>query len=282
MLKFDVFMWTKNGSKTLPIVLKRLNEAIPEGHVNSKVVIDDKSEDNTQQIAEDFRWQVMLNKKGGIPNAANLALELAATPLFLSFEQDVLLNRDWLGRIIPHMSDPKTVVAHGLRLSTVPVMQTIEEYAFLIHDEKPSTIDNNVFRTEKIREIGGFPNRCPVCTDRLLKDKLRFSTPYKWVTDRSIISLHLKKDVKYELNHFRESYSKCKCESDPRTGYTEKTMFRRFFTSPIRAGHIMYKKHNPSVMWFYPAHRFTMLLGFLARTPTCKNETLEKTTYSPQ
>lgn len=265
MLKFDVFMWTKNGAKSLPAVLKRLDEVIPREHVSSRTIIDDRSTDNTRMIAENYRWTVMENEKGGIPNAANLALDLATTPLFLTFEQDILLSRNWLEKIMVDMSDPKTIVAHGLRLSTVPVMHAVEEYAFLIHDEKPSTIDNNVFRTQKIREIGGFPNKCPVCTDRLLRNRINFATPYRWVTDRSIISLHLKPSVKYELNHFRESFSKCKCKSDPATGYTSKRMFRHFLTSPFRAVHITYKERNPSVTWFYPAHRFTMLLGFLER-----------------
>jgi len=44
-------MWTKNGAQTLPFVLKRIGEVIPDRFVNEKIIVDDRSTDETRKIA---------------------------------------------------------------------------------------------------------------------------------------------------------------------------------------------------------------------------------------
>jgi hypothetical protein len=36
--KVDLAMWTKNGAKTLPLVLKRISEVVPSNFVNDQVI----------------------------------------------------------------------------------------------------------------------------------------------------------------------------------------------------------------------------------------------------
>ena len=46
-MKVDLCMWTKNGAKTLPIVLERINKVIPKEQVGEKYIVDDRSRDST-------------------------------------------------------------------------------------------------------------------------------------------------------------------------------------------------------------------------------------------
>ena len=66
MDKVDLVIWTKNGAETLPFVLKRINRVIPSKHVQKRMIVDDKSNDSTREIAESFGWQTISNKGSGI------------------------------------------------------------------------------------------------------------------------------------------------------------------------------------------------------------------------
>ncbi len=55
-------MWTKNGAETLPSVLRRISEVIPKDAVNMKLIVDDRSSDNTREIAKACGWTVTLKR----------------------------------------------------------------------------------------------------------------------------------------------------------------------------------------------------------------------------
>ena len=44
--KVDLVMWTKNGSETLPLVLKRISKVVPTNFVNRQIIVDDQSVDD--------------------------------------------------------------------------------------------------------------------------------------------------------------------------------------------------------------------------------------------
>jgi glycosyltransferase involved in cell wall biosynthesis len=50
VLLIDLCMWTRNGARTLPVVLDRINKVVPEGVVNQRLVVDDCSTDKVNQI----------------------------------------------------------------------------------------------------------------------------------------------------------------------------------------------------------------------------------------
>jgi glycosyltransferase involved in cell wall biosynthesis len=105
-LKVDLVMWTKNGEKTLPLVLNRVNEVIPSEAINRKILVDDHSVDYTQDIADLFGWNIVFNEGKGISDGANTALKNVETEYFISFEQDLLLSRDWWSKIPPYLENP--------------------------------------------------------------------------------------------------------------------------------------------------------------------------------
>lgn len=70
----DIVMWAKNGESTLPLVLKRINQVIPQKAVNNKILVDDNSTDQTAQIATVEGWEVIPNQGTGIGEGANTGL----------------------------------------------------------------------------------------------------------------------------------------------------------------------------------------------------------------
>jgi glycosyltransferase involved in cell wall biosynthesis len=68
--KVDLVMWTKNGAKTLPAVLKRINQVVPEENVNKRLIVDDKSIDCTSEIAKANGWTVIPNEGTGISDGS--------------------------------------------------------------------------------------------------------------------------------------------------------------------------------------------------------------------
>jgi glycosyltransferase involved in cell wall biosynthesis len=118
--KTDLVMWTKNGSNTLPSVLKRIDEVIPEEIVGNRIIVDDRSTDNTREIAESFGWQVLFNEGAGISDGANTALKHVTSKCFISFEQDLLLAREWWEKVSPLLENPRVVAASGMRFADKP------------------------------------------------------------------------------------------------------------------------------------------------------------------
>lgn len=185
-MKIDLCMWVQNGSYYLPTVLRGIEDAIPSEVVGNKILVDDHSVDNTRRIGKEFNWHIYKNTKGGIGNSANLALSKVKTPLFASFEQDVLLTRNWFSRIIKQISKPNVAVAQGWRLSTNRIMN------FLHCEIRPTySLDNNIYKTHIIRWLGGFPTNVKYGVDRLLRHRV-LNAGLSWVTDPTVISNHIK------------------------------------------------------------------------------------------
>lgn len=81
-MKIDLCTWTKNGEKTLPYVLKRIDEVIPHEEVNRKIAVDDSSTDNTKAILKGFNWVIYPNREGFICGGTREALRHVETDFF--------------------------------------------------------------------------------------------------------------------------------------------------------------------------------------------------------
>lgn len=166
-------MWAKNGALFLPYTLKRIEEAIPHEYVGQKIFIDDNSSDETPLIAKDFSWSVYRNEKGGIGNGANLALSKVKTPIFASFEQDLLLNKNWFDKIFPLIEKKSVAVAQGWRFSTNKTQRVLEEFAMDWFKKLPLySLDNTLYKTSLIKSVGGFPTYVTYCVDGVLRAKI--------------------------------------------------------------------------------------------------------------
>ena len=278
----DVVMWAKNGASTLPFVLRQINRVIPKELVNNRILIDDHSTDNTRQIGLDCGWTVKSNKGNGISSAANMALDNVETPTFCSFEQDLFLSKDWFNNVYSLISDPKIAVACGIRYpSSPPAVRKMEIDSFseyvnklnkrLIKDPfKAGTIDNTVYKTELIRELGGFDSlKCNAGHDYGIALKLMKAKEYTWAVNYNVISLHLRPNsYSYELKHqkwygraFREIYTSNQLPLPP--WMTMKVFTKRFALSPLTAVKLVGKLHEPFIFLYYPSFCLVQLVGLI-------------------
>ncbi len=270
--KTDLVMWTKNGSEILPSVLKRINEVIPEEFIGSRIIVDDRSADNTRKIAESFGWQVFLNEGTGISDAANTALKHVVSEYFISFEQDLLLARDWWQKIPEYLSDPKTAVASGVRLPNQPlVVRKIQEYSMERQQRKGKvesflygkTLDNTIYKTRVIRTLGGFPKlTISAGVDNILAQEVHANN-FEWKVDYTVRSTHLRKDLKQELAHYYW-YGTCYSTLSPmlfKRNVNLKSLVSRLFFSPLRGLDIAVRKKAPQAVYVYPLIRLAVVRG---------------------
>jgi len=286
--EIDLVMWTKNGANTLPSVLERISEVVPDEFVNKKVVTDDSSIDDTRSIAENYGWKVVSNAGRGISDNANTALSNVSSKFFVSFEQDLLLARDWWNRIPSLLRDPKVAAASGMRFaSRPPGVRKLQQYvakkyrgeAYLASWLRArqmaaftlgKTLDNTIWKTRAIRSVGGFPKiEVNAGVDTTLAYRLQ-AAGYHWIVDYSVQSIHLRKDLRQELQHqywyatqLNEIWGRIKTETNHPPPITRMSVMSRFLTSPFTGVFVAIKTREPSIVYIHPLIRFYYLKGFL-------------------
>jgi len=258
-LKIDLCMWTKNGESTLPKVLEQIDKVIPPENICCKILVDDDSNDRTTEIAKEHGWKVYSNPHRGIPSGVNEALMHVDRDFFASFEQDIFLSPDWWKKIPHYMSNPQVICAQGIRVSSEPLLRVFDEWQHATHRGKlpiiVQGIDNNLFRTKLMRTVG-VPDVCPICADSALHKSIS-QTPFKWITDVNVVSLHIRRGLKESVYH--QIKLGTLCTQSPLCAANEpnlRSVFRIFVTSPLRAIQIAVTRNCPSAVWAYPLYRF--------------------------
>jgi glycosyltransferase involved in cell wall biosynthesis len=293
-MKVDLVMWTKNGSNTLPSVLKRINEVVPSEFVGQKLIVDDKSVDNTREVAKVFGWTVVFNEGTGISDGANTALKHVKAERFISFEQDLLLSRDWWSKIPCYLENPQVAAASGMRFADVPGgVRKLQQYVakkYRGESELASwlrtrqmaaftlgkTLDNTIYRTKIIKALGGFPKmRLNAGVDTILAYKLA-QVGYHWVVNYNVQSIHLRKGLKQELRHqywygtqLNEIWRRIETETNKSPPVTRFGIIYRFFTSPFTGLFVAFKTNEPSITYIHPLIRFYYMKGLLEATMDC-------------
>ena len=284
----DLVMWTKNGAATLPPVLKRISEVIPSSSVNNCIIADDRSTDDTVRIAESFGWQVIPNKGTGISDGANTALNHVTAESFVSFEQDLLLARDWWTKIPKFLENPRVAAASGMRFADKPRgVRLLQKYvakkyrgeAYLASWLRTrqmaaftlgKTLDNTIWKTEAVRSVGGFPKiKVNAGVDTTLAYRLQ-AAGYQWVVDYNVQSTHLRMGLRQELQHqywyatqLNEIWGRIEKETNRPPPLTRSSVLSRFITSPFTGVFVAVRTREPSIAYIHPLIRFYYLKGFL-------------------
>ena len=92
----------------------------------------------------------------------------------------------------------------GIRLSTHPVLYALDLEMYVYH-KKPIadvgiSLDNNIYVTDFIREVGGFLSKCPIAVDRDLRDRV-LAANKRWIIDPTIQSDHIRDSLWATLKH---------------------------------------------------------------------------------
>ena len=287
-VKVDLCMWTKNGVETLTKVLTRIDEVIPKENVCHKILVDDHSVDGTVKIAKEFNWQIYPNPKTGISSGANEALRHVDAAYFISFEQDLILAKDWWLKISPRLNNKKTVVASGMRFASKSQgVRKLQKYvakkyrgegklsSWLRSREMSAftlgkTLDNTIYRTCVMRELGGFPvMSVNAGVDTVLAYKIN-DAGYGWHVDYKVQSVHLRRGLKDELQHqywygtqFYEICRKIRNTTSVQPPISKFTVISRFLISPFTGVFIALKTNEPSVAIIHPLIRYSYMRGLL-------------------
>jgi GT2 family glycosyltransferase len=268
--------------------LKRINEVIPSECVNKRLIVDDQSTDNTREIALAHGWIVVFNEGKGISDGANTALKQVETEYFVSFEQDLLLSKDWWSKIPLYLEHPSVGAASGMRFADRPRgvmklqqyvarkyrgeanlaswLRTRQKAAFTLG----STLDNTIYKTKVIRKIGGFPKiKVNAGVDTTLAYRLN-KAGYGWVVDYNVQSIHLRSSLKHELSHqywygtqVHEIWHRIELETHQPPPVTKFGIIYRFAISPFTGLFVAYKTREATVAVIHPLVRFYYMKGYL-------------------
>lgn len=242
-------MWTLNSENTLPFALQSIDKAIPDAVVNQKIIVDGGSTDKTKEIAERFDWDFFVSDKQTIGHQANLALSKVETDFFASFEHDVVLNPKWLALVLKHFKKESVVVAQGTRIASSPEIRIIEGYG--IFRQLDVSIDNNMYKTDVIKDLGGFNDDYSSSCDRELQDRV-FKCGLKWVVDPTIVSLHIKGNI---LSYCRNGLKLSSNDLYYNKSTNPFPLFLKFFLSPFRGLQLALSKNCPKIAVYYPFWR---------------------------
>lgn len=274
--KVDLVMWTKNGAKTLPYVLRRLDSVIPKDAVKRKVIIDDYSSDDTKLIARRFGWSVYLNDGIGISDGSNTALRYVESERFISVEQDVLLSPCWWPNVPSLLNVKNTVIASGSRFPNRPLAlrklleYNLDRYPRNLEDSDAfhfgKTLDNTIYRTEIIKKLGGFPRiSLDACVDNVLAKRV-YDAGFMWKVDYSVKSLHIRKGLRDELRHFYWYGAQYPLIEPYITGKhaSAKGFLKRLMFSPKYGIDLALKLNSPQLVYIYPLIRLSLYRGLVS------------------
>jgi len=267
--RLDLAMWTKNGAKTLPSVLKRIDEVIPSESVNQRILIDDHSADATREIAKSFGWQVFYNEGIGVNEGARTALKRVKSQYFASFEQDLLLARDWWIHVPSLLKKDNVAAASGVRIADSPFsLNRLQDYVNETYRERTQknptftsgkTIDNTIYKTEIIKRVGGFP-------ELLVQALARHG--YIWAVNFNVKSIHLQRGLLKEIKHqywYGTSLKEFNKQPSELAKDWANVTFRTML-SPIRGAQIAYTQRCWRILYLYPSLRLAAFLGWLKGT----------------
>src|SRR6266516_1274166 len=224
--KIDLVMWTLNGESTLAKCLASIEKAVPTEAICHRCLVD--------------------------------------TELFSSFEQDIGLNPAWFGSVMTALlSDPHVAVAQGLRAASGSrYLEAIDNYG-VRHGLVPRwiySIDNNLYRTEALRSVGGFPLDCAMSADGAMRNNL-FRDGWKWRVCRDVVSLHYRDSFVKHLRHvvIQSAENKVLWETYPEYRIPDK--LGRVVATPLTSARMASEAQTPGVFFAYPLFRAVRILS---------------------
>lgn len=239
--------------------MSSIERALPENRICHRIMVDGGSSDTTEKVARRHGWDFYVTSPG-IPVQANFGLGLVDTETYASFEHDIVLTPNWLSRIERLLSPCDVAVAQGIRLSKgVPSLEALDRWSHSL-GRRFYSIDNDMYKTDVIRKLGGYPLDCPMSADGFLRRKV-LANGMRWVTDTGCISWHLRSSFPDYLRHIIRQIQRANFlwESEALLPLTARRL-RILLTSPVISARIAGKSHTPSLVFEYPLLRYVVLV----------------------
>lgn len=278
-MQVDCVMWVLNGERTLKAVLNRINLVIPKDCVGQKIVVDDGSIDGSREIAVSCGWRVVKNFGKGISAGANTALKLVESEFFCSFEQDVLISRDWWVKVALPTLKAGYAVGSGVRFNSVPygvanlIKYTNGRCCSEVNSRKGfglgKTLDNTIYNTGVLRSLGGFPVFGVNAGIDLILAWLIAKKGFVWHVFFNVVSVHLRSGLFDELKHqywYGTQHSVINSELKKLGVCIEVSKFSlvsHLFFPPFHGLIAALKTGDATICYIYPLIRFYYVWGVL-------------------
>ena len=262
----DLVIWTYNSERYLRTVLERAVSVVPDTELEQLILVDGGSKDNTVKIGREMGWKTYVSKKG-IPFQANCALSHVKAPFFGSIEHDVLLSKNWYS-LIKHFDSPNVGVVQGVRFSTHPSLYRYEKHCLTKSDVQGFCIslDNHIYDTDFMREVGGFPTEFPLAVDRELLNRVQ-NNGKKWEIDLNVESNHIRNSLWGTLKHDYKLYSGIQRKDQL---VTIDQNLKTLTLSPASALIIAKATKDPMLVPYVMSHKLVRLAVMLRRYRTIK------------
>lgn len=162
----SVVVPVRNGAATIAETLRSIAAQNDGRRPFEIIVVEDGSDDGSRGLVEraalDLPITILQGPGRGAAAAVNAGLRAASHPIVAQVDQDVVLERDWLARLLPHFDDPQVGAAQGRYtvdrsasfFARVMALDLEQRYAGL-----PDRIDhvctgNTVYRAAALARIG--------------------------------------------------------------------------------------------------------------------------------
>lgn len=110
--KVSVVVTSRNNEQTIGECLKSIVDLNYPKDSLEIILIDACSTDATAKIAEGYPVKVV-SKPVNAPAAYNYAMEIASYGILAFIDADAKVEKDWLRKLVPHLSNPKTAGVSG-------------------------------------------------------------------------------------------------------------------------------------------------------------------------
>ena len=173
------------------------------------ILVNNHSTDSSKQICEEFAekhrsddFDVILadELEGGAAKARNRGLVLCDTPFVYFFDSDDLFDKDFLQEIMPELNESVDLIAVPTNVSVggkQPVPRKFRQTARPAAQILTGHLSTQamVFRTDFLRQIGGWNDSLPMWNDWELGVRVLDAKPrMKWLTKRSFHTVFLHPD----------------------------------------------------------------------------------------
>jgi cellulose synthase/poly-beta-1,6-N-acetylglucosamine synthase-like glycosyltransferase len=162
----SVVVPVRNGAATIAETLRSIAAQNDGRQPFEIIVVEDGSDDGSRGVVEraamDLPLTILQGPRRGAAAAVNAGLRAASHPIVAQVDQDVVLEREWLARLLPHFDDLRVGAAQGRYtadrsasfFSRVMALDLEQRYVGL-----PDRIDhvctgNTVYRAEALARVG--------------------------------------------------------------------------------------------------------------------------------
>lgn len=164
------------------------------------ILVDDASTDKTPQILDNYAREGRIiflrqDKNKGVASARNRGIKAAKGEIVIILNADVVLNKDFINRILPHYEKGADFVVCQSRIKNtdklIPAFLDAQDHMWYDHRDDLIWSEGFSCRKQALLDAGLFDEKFPGCSgeDAALGEEL--DRRYKRVFDRSIIVPHI-------------------------------------------------------------------------------------------